>query len=173
MASAITTPFYLDLGFTKTHIGAVVKLFGTSATIAGSLLGGVILLLLNIHRCLWIFGILQALSTACFALLAQVGPSIPTLSWVIAFENLSSGMGTAAYAAFMASITDKRFTATQYALLSSLMGVPRVVAAAPTGFMVKFMGWEAFFLFCALIAMPGLLLLSIIIPRDENNKEKK
>lgn len=159
MASAITTPFYLDLGFTKTQIGAVVKFFGTGATIAGGLVGGLIILPVGIYRCLWIFGGLQALSTFFFAVLAGIGPSVPALSGVIAFENFSSGMGTAAYAAFMASITNKRFTATQYALLTSLMGIPRVVASAPTGFMAKSLGWESFFIFCTLIAIPGMLLL--------------
>ena len=110
MASAMTTPFYLDIGFSKTEIGAVVKLFGFWATIAGGLFGGIIMIRLGINRSLWIFGFLQAISTACFAILARVGHSVPTLSWVIGFENLSSGMGTAAYAAFMASITNKKFT---------------------------------------------------------------
>jgi PAT family beta-lactamase induction signal transducer AmpG len=159
MASAMTTPFYLDIGFSKSEIGAVVKLFGFWATIAGGLAGGIMMLRLGINRCLWIFGFLQAASTAGFALLANVGYSIPLLSAVIAFENLSSGMGTAAYAAFMASITNKKFTATQYALLTSLMGVPRVLASAPTGFLAKNIGWEPFFIFCALIAIPGMLLL--------------
>ena len=84
------------------------------------------------------------------------------LSAVIAFENLSGGMGTSAYAAYMASITDKRFTATQYALLTSLMGIPRVLASAPTGFMASHIGWQGFFMFCTLIALPGLLLLQRI-----------
>jgi PAT family beta-lactamase induction signal transducer AmpG len=159
MASAMTTPFYLDIGFSKSEIGAVVKLFGFWATIAGGLAGGIIMLRLGINRSLWIFGFLQAVSTAGFALLAAVGYSIPMLSSVIAFENLSSGMGTAAYAAFMASITNKKFTATQYALLSSLMGVPRVLASAPTGFLAKSIGWESFFISCALVAIPGMLLL--------------
>ena len=159
MASAMTTPFYLDIGFSKTEIGTIVKLFGFWATIAGSLAGGVLMLRLGINRCLWYFGFLQAVSTAGFAVLAQIGHSIPFLSAVIAFENLSSGMGTAAYVAFMASITNKKFTATQYALLSSLMGVPRVLASAPTGFLVKSMGWEGFFIGCTLIAVPGMLLL--------------
>ncbi|NNL78671.1 MAG: AmpG family muropeptide MFS transporter, partial [Desulfobacterales bacterium] len=101
---------------------------------------------------------------ACFALLASVGYSVPWLSAVIAFENLSSGMGTAAYAAFMASITNKKFTATQYALLTSLMGVPRVLASAPTGFLAKNVGWEIFFISCALIAIPGMLLLPKFAP---------
>ena len=164
MASAMTTPFYLDIGFTKTQIGAVVKLFGFWATIAGSLIGGICMLRLGIPRSLWIFGILQALSTAGFALLAQIGPSLSWLAGVIAFENLSSGMGTAAYAAFMASITDKRFTATQYALLTSLMGVPRVLAAAPTGLLAKTFGWQGFFICCTVSALPGMLLLLKVAP---------
>ena len=164
MAGAITTPFYLDLGFSKTDIGAVVKVFGTGATLAGAFLGGVILLRLGINRSLWIFGILQAGSTACFAILARIGYSIPALSGVIAFENLSSGMGTAAFVAFMASITNKKFTATQYALLTSLIGVPRTFASAVTGFMAKNIGWENFFIVCTLVAIPGMLLLLKFAP---------
>jgi PAT family beta-lactamase induction signal transducer AmpG len=82
----------------------------------------------------------------------------------VAFENLSAGMGTAAYVAFMAALTNKRFTATQYALLSSLMGVPRVLASAPTGFLAQALGWEGFFLFCTLAAVPGMLLLLRFAP---------
>ena len=164
MASAMTTPFYLDIGFSKSEIGAVVKIFGFWATIVGGITGGVIMLRLGINRALWIFGFLQAISTAGFAVLARIGYSIPALSGVIAFENLSSGMGTAAFIAFMASITNKRFTATQYALLSSLMGIPRVLASAPTGLLAKNFGWLNFFIFCTLIAVPGMLLLFKIAP---------
>jgi len=164
MASAMTIPFYLDIGFSKTQIGAVVKLFGFWATVAGTLIGGMIMLRLEINRSLWVFGFLQAASTAGFAVLARVGNSLPLLSTVIAFENLSSGMGTAAFIAFMASITHKKFTATQYALLSSLMGIPRVMASAPTGFFAKSMGWESFFISCTLIAAPGMLLLFKFAP---------
>ncbi len=159
MASTMTMPFYLEIGFTKTEIGTVVKLFGFWATIGGGLLGGIILLRLGIYRSLWIFGILQAVSTAGFALLANVGASLSLLAAVIAFENLSGGMGTAAYVAYMASLTNKKFTATQYALLSSLMGIPRVLASAPTGFMVSALSWIPFFIFCTFAALPGLLLL--------------
>ncbi|MFO7716342.1 AmpG family muropeptide MFS transporter [Desulfosarcina sp.] len=162
MAAAMSTPFYLDIGFSKTQIGAVVKLFGFWATIAGTIIGGIAMIKLGILRSLWIFGVLQALSTAGFALLATVGPSLAALSAVIAFENLSAGMGTSAYAAYMASITDKRFTATQYALLTSLMGIPRVLASAPTGYLATQLGWFNFFIFCTLIALPGLLLLGRI-----------
>jgi PAT family beta-lactamase induction signal transducer AmpG len=170
MASAMTMPFYLEIGFTKTQIGSVVKLFGFWATIAGGLIGGIAMLRLGITRSLWVFGVLQGVSTAGFALLARIGSSVPALAGVIAFENLSSGMGTAAYAAFMASITNKRFTATQYALLSSLMGVPRVLASAPTGFLAKHLGWEAFFAACALVALPGLLLLLKFGPQTADSR---
>jgi len=159
MASAMTTPFYLDVGFSMTEVGAVVKIFGFWATLVGTFTGGVLMLKMGINRSLWVFGFLQALSTAGFAWLAVVGHSIALLSGVIAFENLSSGMGTAAYVAFMAALTDKRFTATQYALLSSLMGIPRVLASAPTGFFAKHLGWESFFICCTLAALPGMLLL--------------
>ena len=164
MASAMTIPFYIDIGFSKTEIGAVVKLFGFWATIVGSLTGGFAMLYIGINRSLWIFGFFQALSTAGFAFLAHTGYSVPVLSGVIAFENFSSGMGTAAFTAFMASITNKKFTATQYALLSSLMGIPRVLASAPTGFLAGNTGWELFFIACTLIAIPGMLLLLKFAP---------
>ncbi len=168
MASAITTPFYMDIGFSKTEIGTVVKLFGVWAIIAGAIIGGTTIVKLGINRSLWIFGFLQAISTAGFAILARVGHNIFALSGVIAFENLSMGMGTAAFLAFMASITDKRFTATQYALLSSLMAVPRVIISAPTGYLAKVMGWESFFILCTLIAIPGMLLLLKFAPWNED-----
>lgn len=164
MASTMSTPFYLDIGFTKTQIGTVVKLFGFWATIFGGLIGGIAMLRIGINRALWVFGVLQALSTAGFAVLAYFGASVTLLAGVIAFENLSSGMGTAAFVAFMASITNKRFTATQYAVLSGFMGAPRVFASAATGFMATHMGWIAFFVFCALIALPGMLLLYKFAP---------
>jgi PAT family beta-lactamase induction signal transducer AmpG len=164
MASGITMSFYLNTGFSKTEIGTVVKFFGTAATLLGAFLGGLLLLKMGINRGLWIFGILQALSTAGFAILARIGYNIAMLSGVIAFENLSSGMGTAAFVAFMASITNKKFTATQYALLTGIMGLSRQLASSVTGFLAKNMGWESFFIFCTLIAIPGMLLLLKIAP---------
>jgi len=164
MASGITMPFYLEIGFSKTEIGTVVKFFGTAATMIGAFLGGLTLLKLGINRGLWIFGILQALSTAGFAILARIGYNIAMLSGVIAFENLSSGMGTAAFVAFMASITNKKFTATQYALLTGIMALSRQLASSATGFMAKNMGWQSFFIFCTLIAIPGMLMLLKIAP---------
>jgi PAT family beta-lactamase induction signal transducer AmpG len=114
---------------------------------------------LGILRSLWIFGILQALSTAGFFLLATIGPSLTALSAVIAFENLSGGMGTSAYAAYMASITDKRFTATQYALLTSLMGIPRVLAVGPHRLSGHPDGLAGLFHLLHPDRLPGLLLL--------------
>jgi MFS transporter, PAT family, beta-lactamase induction signal transducer AmpG len=159
MAGAMNMPFYMEIGFTKTQIGTVVKIFGTWAIIGGAIVGGVIMLRFGIYKSLWVFGVLQALSTACFVILARVGNNVAVLSGVIAFENVSSGMGTAAFVAFMASITNKKFTATQYALLSSLMAFPRVLASAPTGFLAKHLGWESFFIACTLIAIPGMVIL--------------
>ncbi|MGH7819840.1 MAG: MFS transporter, partial [Candidatus Binatia bacterium] len=172
MAGWLTTPFYLQVGFTATEIGGVVKLFGYWAVLVGMLIGGVSILRLGLYRALWAFGVLQALSTGCFAILGYTGPSLTALAAVIVFENVSGGMGTAAYMAFMASLTNKRFTATQYALLTSLMGVPRVLFSAPTGYLAAAFGWESFFVACALIAIPGLLLLLRFRPwlrrADEN-----
>jgi PAT family beta-lactamase induction signal transducer AmpG len=159
MAAAMTMPFYLDIGFSKTQVGAIVKLFGFWSTVAGGLLGGLVMVRLSIYSSLWVFGVLQAVSTAGFAVLAAVGPRLGVLAVVIGFENFTAGLGTTAFVAFMASITNKKFTATQYALLSSLMGIPRVLVAAPTGYLAKQMGWEAFFIACTLMALPGLALL--------------
>ena len=159
LAGQLTTPFYLSLGFSKTEVGAIVKLFGFWATLLGGFVGGLLILQIGIYRALWGFGILQACSTAGFIVLAQVGYSPALLTAVISFENLTAGLGTAAFVAFMASLTDRRFTATQYALLSSLMGVPRVLLSAPAGYLVEWLGWVNYFSVCVAIAIPGLLLL--------------
>ena len=166
MASAITMPFYLEMGFTKTEVGVIVKGAGLVAIFLGMGLGGALVLRLGTWRSLWVFGILQGVSTAGFSLMAWYtsvyGPSTTFLSGVIGFENLAAGMGTAAYMAYMASQTDKRFTATQYALLTSLIGIPRTLLSAPAGYMAEAMGWSAFFLFCALVAIPGLVILGFL-----------
>lgn len=162
MASAMTTPFYLDLGYSLTEIGTVVKLFGFWATIAGGTLGGIWIMRIGLNRSLWLFGLGQMISTLGFAVLAGLPPNNGALATVVALENFTAGLGTAAFVGFMAALTDKRFTATQYALLSSLMGVPRVLAAAPTGWMVVWLGWTGFFVLCAAIAIPGLILLKWI-----------
>jgi len=159
MASAMTTPFYLDLGYSKTEIGTVVKLFGFWATIAGGTLGGIWILRIGLNRALWLFGLGQMVSTLGFVVLAGLAPTAVALATVVALENFTAGLGTAAFVGFMGALTDRRFTATQYALLSSLMGVPRVLASAPTGWLAEWLGWQGFFLLCTLIAIPGLMLL--------------
>lgn len=159
MASQMTTPLYLSLGFSTGEIGTIVKLFGFWAVLGGTLLGGLLIMRIGIYASLLWFGVLQAVSTAGFAILAMVGHSTVWLAAVVSFENISGGLGTAAYVGFMASLTNKKFTATQYALLTSFMGMPRVFAAAPTGYLVESIGWSAFFIATALIAIPGLLLL--------------
>ena len=170
MATAITTPFYLELGFTKTEVGAVVKLFGTWAVILGGIAGAAVMLRIGTTKGLWLFGFLQMASIPGFFVLAFIGHSVSALAAVIAFENLTGGMGTAAYTAYMASLTNKRFTATQYALLTSIMGVPRVIIAAPSGWLANTMGWPGFFLFCTALAVPGLLLLPIVAPLKKKNR---
>lgn len=164
MAGSMTMPFYMEIGFSKTQIGAVVKLFGFWATVIGGVTGGIMMLKLGINKALWIFGVLQAVSTFGFSLLTMTGVNTLALVGVITFENLTGGMGTVAYMAFIASLTNKKFTATQYALLSSLMGIPRVFASAPTGFLVEAVGWWNFFMICTLIAIPGMLLLLKVAP---------
>ena len=164
MASSMTTPFILELGFTKTELAAVAKTFGMLAWIGGSVLGGLLMTRLSTARALWIFGVLQAAAILTFAGLAEVGKEFSVLALAIASENFTAGMGNAAYITYMAALTNKRFTATQYALFSSLMGVPRVFAAAPTGFMARELGWTGYFLICAAAAIPGLLLLTKVAP---------
>lgn len=167
MAANLSVPFYLDLGFEKTEVAVIAKAFGTISMLIGGFVAGFLIYFFGIMKSLFIFGFLQAISTFGFSILAITGKSIPVLTGVIAFENISAALGTAAFVAYMASITNKRFTGTQYALLSSLMGVPRVIAAAPTGWMAKHMGWFSFFLFCTLIAIPGMLLLVKLIQKDK------
>lgn len=159
MAGSMTTPFILKMGFTKTELAAVVKTFGIFATIAGGLIGGILLIKLGLCKGLWIFGILQAISTLSFSALASVGAYRSVLTATVTFENLTGGMGTCAFTAFMASLCNKRFTATQYALLSSLMGIPRVIVSSPTGFLAERLGWVHFFIFCTIAAIPGLVFL--------------
>ncbi|MCM2321731.1 MAG: AmpG family muropeptide MFS transporter [Oligoflexia bacterium] len=159
VAQALMTPFLMDLGFTKTDIGTVTKGFGLVATILGTLFGGAMLVKLGMLRSLWFFGLLQGLAGFSFMTLARLGHHYPMMVTAIAVENICSGMGTAAFAAFMMSICDKRYTATQYALLTSLMAITRVMGSALTGYMAKAWGWELYYLASILVAIPGLLLL--------------
>lgn len=164
IAGAMTTPFLLDIGFTRTEVGTVNKAFGLLSTILGTLAGGGIIAKIGINRSLWVFGFLQALSNLAFTALAVIGKNTVALCGTIAIENICGGMGTAAFVAFLMSLCDKRFTATQYALLSSLMAISRVLAGIPTGFMAVWLGWPLFFSVSILGAVPGLLLLPRFAP---------
>ncbi len=169
MGSALTTKFYIDLTYTKTEIGLVGKWVGWVAIALGSIAGGVVMLKTKIRDALFVFGIFQAISTGAFAFLATVPHHIVALGSVIAFENFTAGLGTAAFSTLIARLTNKKFTATQYALLTSVMGVPRYLSGAPTGYMVEWMGWSTFFIFCGLIAIPGILL-SLKIKEDAEGR---
>jgi PAT family beta-lactamase induction signal transducer AmpG len=164
LAAALLTPFYLDLGFSKTVIGTIAKGVVLPATLLGALAGGVSITRIGINRALWLFGILQLVSTLGFALLASIGPDTVALALVVAFEYLASGLGTSAFMAFLSRATDRRFTATQYALFSSLIALPRTVATASTGYLVEAVGYRSFFVACAAMAVPGLLLLGKVAP---------
>lgn len=159
MASDMLNPFFLKIGFTKTEIAGVAKIFGFWAVILGGLFGGVLIMRLKLYRSLWLFGILQSISLLLFSLLAYLGTNLSVLALAVGAENFTSGMASAAYVAFMASQTDKRFTATQYALLTSLMGVPRVIFGASTGVLADALGWSHYFIACTIFTIPGLLIL--------------
>lgn len=159
MASDMLNPFFLKIGFTKTEIASVAKIFGFWAVILGGLVGGTLIFKLKLYRSLWLFGLLQSGALLLFSLLAQVGTNISVLALAVGAENFTSGMASAAYVAFMASQTDKRFTATQYALLTSLMGVPRVIFGASTGVLAEYFGWTQYFIACTVFTIPGLLVL--------------
>jgi len=162
LASHMSVPFYLQLGFTNTEIGSIAKIFGTGALLFGVFLGGAVTLKLGLYRAMFVIGVLQAASTACFVLLANSGHDRAWLATVIAFENMTVGMGTSALLAFMATLTNKQFTATQFALLTTLATIPRSLLSAPSGFMAEALGWPQFFAVCAALALPGLLLLPLV-----------
>jgi MFS transporter, PAT family, beta-lactamase induction signal transducer AmpG len=162
VANHMSIPFYLQLGFSNTEIGTIAKIFGTGALLAGVFLGGLITLQLHLYRSLLVIGVLQAVSTGSSVLLALAGHDRVWLATVIGFENLTWGMGTAALLAFMAALTNREFTATQFALLSTLATLPRSLLSAPSGFMAAALGWPEFFVVCALLAIPGLALLPVL-----------
>ncbi len=167
MATALSTPFYLDLGFSKTQIGLVAKNAALWPAIIGGLLGGVVMIRLGINRSLWLFGVLQLVSILGFAVLADAGPVLWLLAAVISFEYLGVGMGTAAFTAFIARETSRVYAATQFALFTALAALPRTFANAGTGVIVEQIGWTHFFLLCAILALPGMLILFWVAPWKE------
>ena len=164
MATALATPFYLDMGFSKTEIGLIAKNAGLWPSVIGGILGGVWMLKLGINRALWLFGAVQMLAILGFVLLAAVGHNPLVLGLVIGVEALGVGLGTAAFVSYIAHTTHPLYTATQFALFTSLAAVPRTFANAATGYLVEDLGWKNFFIFCFFAAIPGMLLLIKVAP---------
>jgi len=160
----MATPFLLQTGFSQTDIGAIQGGMGLLATIIGTLVGGALLSQLGINRSLWVFGGLQALSNIVYLILANLGQNYPFMVLAINVENFCGGLGTAGFVAFLMSLCNARFTATQYALLSSLMAVSRDILVAPAGKLAEQTGWSTFFLITLLAALPGLALLPFFAP---------
>lgn len=181
MATALATPYYLDMGYSKTDIGIVAKNAGLWPAAIGGFFGGLLIVRIGINKCLWIFGVVQFLSIFGFMILSEVNgdlvgtpgfnPSLWLLAVVIAFEYLGVGLGTAVLIAFLARTTSKLHTATQFALFSALTLLPRTLVNASTGFLVESMGWTNFFLLCAALAVPGMLLLFTVAPWSGNGEE--
>lgn len=178
MATALATPFYLDLGYSKTEIGLIAKNAGLWCSVAGGILGGIWMIRLGENRSLWIFGLLQALVILGFAWLATQPHEAWRLAVVIGAESFGVGLGTAAFVSFTANATHPAYAATQFALFTSLAATPRTLVNAMTGFLVEGgkleiagqtlifggLGWEKFFFACFLAATPGMLLLLRVAP---------
>jgi PAT family beta-lactamase induction signal transducer AmpG len=160
----MTTTFLLQTGFSLSDVGTIQTGIGLVATIGGVLGGGAILSRIGINRSLWIFGALQAASNLSYFMLAQVGRNYAWLTATVIIENVCTGLGTAALFGFLISLCNKRFSATQYALLSSLMAVGRDIIVAPTGVLAKAVGWPEFFFLSFIAALPGLALLPAFAP---------
>jgi PAT family beta-lactamase induction signal transducer AmpG len=160
----MSTSFLLKTGFSQTDIGAIQGGMGLIATIVGILAGGAFLSKIGLNRSLWLFGALQAVSNLAYLLLAQVGKNYQVLLLTINIENFCAGLGTAAFVAFLMNMCNQRYSATQYALLSSFMAVSRDILVAPAGSLAKSTGWPLFFVISIVAAIPGLLLLPLFAP---------
>jgi len=180
MCTSLATPFYLDMGFSKTQIGIVAKNAGLWLQIIGAMVGGAMMLRIGINKALWLFGVVQLLSILGFAWLASLGQhaviggtDLARLAFVIGLEALGVGLGASALVAYTARTTHPAYTATQLALFTSLAVVPRAIVSASTGYLVEQLGWFTFFLLCAALAVPGMLLLFKVAPwsRDADTPE--
>ncbi len=165
MLGVMANPFYLDIGFSKTEIGLVTKGFGLTATLLGGIIGGAVVARYGTLRALMFGGILQALSNVVFALQAWVGPELPMLFVTIGIENLTGGIGTIAFVAYLSGLCNIAYTATQFALLSSLMALARTVFASGGGWLANRTDWVSYFLMTGVAATPGLLMLVWLIKR--------
>lgn len=162
LSAAMLNPYYVEMGYSNLDIAFIAKTVGLASVFVGLALGGLIIFKLGILKSLWIFGILQALSTAGFSIIVFSGPEKWALALAVIFEDISAGMGSAAFIAYLSTITNKKFTGTQFALLSALATLGRNFFSGFSGDMVKSLGWAPFFWTCALIAIPGLVMLWFI-----------
>lgn len=159
LLGTMTNPFYVELGFTKPEVATLVKGYGLAATLLGGFLGGIVVNRRGIVPALWICGLIQMASNLVFVLQAWIGHDLAMLAVTISVENLAGGMGTAAFVAYLSSLCNVSYTATQYALLSSFMAQARTTLSAGGGFLADSLGWLHFFLLTTIAAVPGLLLL--------------
>ena len=159
LAGTMSNPLYVSLGFTKVEVANIGKIYGFAASLAGLALGGLVVLRLGVMRALLVCGVLQMLSNLMYALQASVGHNVPVLALTIGVENLTGGMGSAAFVAYLSGLCNIAFTATQYALLSSLAAVGRTTLSASGGALADAFGWAPFFLLSTIACLPGLALL--------------
>jgi PAT family beta-lactamase induction signal transducer AmpG len=170
LAGVLATSFYLDLGFAKTEIAEISKLYGFGATMIGLFLGGWMMQAVGLYRALWICGFLQMGSNLLFAVLALRGHDPWFLALTVGVENLAGGMGTAVLVAYLSALCDIAYTATQYALLSSLTAVARTLLSSYAGFLAGALGWPGFFLLTTVAALPGLVLLAWLTRRGADTR---
>lgn len=170
LAGVLATSFYLDIGFTKSEIAEIGKLYGFGATMLGLFLGGWLMQAVGLYRALWVCGLLQMGSNLLFAVLAMRGHDLWFLALTVGVENLASGMGTAVLVAYLSALCDVAYTATQYALLSSLTAVARTLLSSYAGFLAGAFGWPLFFVLTTLAALPGLALLAWLTRRGAETR---
>ncbi|MCO6537435.1 MAG: AmpG family muropeptide MFS transporter [Gilliamella sp.] len=171
MATSLATPFYLQIGYSRPDIGWIAKNASLWPSVFGALMGGILMIKIGINRALWSFGVVQVISILGFIWLSIEGPFTTIgifqktlLAIVIGIESLGVGLGSAAFVAFIAKTTNPLYTATQFALFTSIASVPRTLINASTGFMVEHLGWTNFFWLCFILAFPGMLLLLKVAP---------
>jgi PAT family beta-lactamase induction signal transducer AmpG len=172
MATALQTPFFIDMGFSKTEIGVVAKTSSMIAMTVGIIVGGIVMIKLSINRALWLFGFVQIASILGFAALAEIGHNNYALAIAMGFEYLGVGLGTAAFTAFIARTTNPAFAATQIALFTAIAVLPRTFANATTGFIVEQIGWTQFYFLCTALAVPGMLMLFKVAPWHDQTEQK-
>lgn len=165
LAQALTRPFLIDMGYDSDQRGVALSTIGMVGTIAGGLIGGVTTTVVGLGHSLWVFGLLQIFSNIGYFLLAGLAsPSIPYMYGATGFELFTSGLGTGAFSVLLLRMTQKRFSATQYALFSSLFALPRLLAGPISGFVVDAVGWRTFYLSTLVMGIPGLLMLARFVP---------